>query len=69
MLSNTTFDYFSFDGFSKLKTMEVGDNNLGLFEIFPEFCRDEIVLAVIVFRVVRKQDAQPIPNRDPGGYD
>ena len=52
MLSNTTFDYFSFDGFSKLKTMEVGDNNFGLFEIFPEFCRDEIVLAVIVLRIV-----------------
>ena len=49
--------------------MKVGDKDLGLFKFLPQFSRDDIVLSVIILRIVRKQDAQSVPNCDPGGHD
>ena len=52
------------DLLAQLEGVEVGDDDLGLAELFEQVGGHDVALAVVVLRVVRQQHAQPVADRD-----
>ena len=46
------------------KRVEVGDQDLGLREPFQQVRRQDVALAIVVFRIGRQQHAEAIANGD-----